>query len=111
MVQMTDSSIRVSNLKYFHPRQYNNGGDEIDFTIYLNRTLVNRLIARHKDNQDFLSYIDRNYQSHSGYISFMATTQQEFIDQSKSDPAKSLAQIIMYTCRDAVAETQREFAS
>ena len=38
MVQMTDSSIRVSNLKYFHPRQYNNGGDEIDFTIYLNKT-------------------------------------------------------------------------
>lgn len=111
MVQMTDSSIRVSNLKYFHPRQYNNGGDEIDFTIYLNRTLVNRLIARHKDNQDFLSYIDRNYQSHSGYISFMATTQQEFIDQSKSDPAKSIAQIIMYNCRDAVEETQREFES
>ena len=111
MVQMTDSSIRVSNLKYFHPRQYNNGGDEIDFTIYLNRTLVNRLIARHKDNQDFLSYIDRNYQSHSGYISFMATTQQEFIDQSKSDTAKSIAQIIMYNCRDAVEETQREFES
>lgn len=111
MVQMTDSSIRVSNLKYFHPRQYNNGGDEIDFTIYLNRTLVNRLIARHKDNQDFLSYIDRNYQSHSGYISFMATTQQEFIDQSKSDPAKSIAQIIMYNCRDAIEETQREFES
>ena len=110
-IAKTDSSIRVSNFSYYHPKYYNNASDEINFTVDIDKNLLNRLIARHKDNQEFLSFIGGNYKSYDGFISYMASDQQEFIDQSKREPDRSLAQIIMYNCEKDLKDVQGRFES
>ena len=108
LVRMTDTSIGVSDLAYYHPTYYNNQSDEIDFTIAVGDDLYNRLVARVRDDREFIDYISR-FKSRDGFISNLASNQDEFIKQAENNPAATVSQIILFNARNELENAQAEF--
>lgn len=91
----TDPSIYVNGLSYYHPKYYNFGTDEIEFTVVLSKELLNKLFEQYSNDAAFTSSLSR-YESRDGFISRMASTAETFKKQCQEYPWKSLAQIFTY---------------
>ena len=107
-VRLSDTTLTISELKYFHPKYYNFETDEIEFTVSIDNDVLDKLIARVRDNREFIDFLKR-FESHDGFISRVASTQDEFLAQCEKDPALSLAQIIYFNAKDSIASFQQEF--
>ena len=109
LVHFTDKNIKVSNVSYFHPKAYNYSSDEINFTLTLSADLLNHLISEYTSNRDFIDFISKHYRGYSGFISYMASDEQELMEQNEKEPDRTLAQIIVYNAKDHIKEAQELF--
>lgn len=107
-VHETDEDIEIDDLKYWHPSKYNFYGDEIEFSLTIDNAKLEKLLDEYKDNDDFIAFLSQ-YRSRDGFISFMAADKDEFIEQNKEHPEKSLSQILTFNAQDNFDSRQSDF--
>jgi hypothetical protein len=88
----------------YHPRYYNYGGDELNFSISIDDNWVNEKFEEYKEDSVFLNFIHKKYSSRDGFISFFPSDAQEFIESFESidDRWKVVCEIITYQIDDSV---------
>ena len=97
-----DATIKMG--EFHSPREYNFVTDWIDFEIEFSDDILDKI--RNIDDDDFFYYISTTFASHSGFVSFMPTTKEEYIVAINSKDstrfARALSEIILY-------EVQKEY--
>lgn len=88
---------KVEATKMYHPRQYNYGGDELEFKVSFVPDNYKQLEKEVTSNPEFKNFLKENYSSHSGFISSMADNLDEFYQQ---DGWKQFVQVVMFALRD-----------
>lgn len=87
---------KVKPIKMYHPRQYNFGGDELEFSVDFDPAKYKEIedaVVRDDEFKEFL----KSYSSHSGFFSYMADDIDEFMQQ---DFWKRFVQVIMFCLRN-----------
>ena len=77
----------------YHPKQYNYSGDELEFTLSVDKSSYETLKENTLNNPEFADYLKTNYSSSSGFVSYMADNIDEFNTQ---DSWKQMVQVIMF---------------
>ena len=77
----------------YHPKQYNFSGDELEFTLSVDKSSYETLKENTINNSEFANYLKTNYSSSSGFVSYMADNIDEFNTQ---DSWKQMVQVIMF---------------
>lgn len=77
----------------YHPREYNFSGDELDFTLKVDKAAYDTLKDKTVSDENFAKFLKDNYSSTSGFISTMADNIDDFHTE---DTWKQLVQVLMY---------------
>ena len=86
-------SASVSNCEVYMPRQYNYGDDEMSFDLTISDEDYNNMYDACINNPEFASFLQKNYHSYDGFISFMADNIEDFETQ---EDYKKVSQMIMF---------------
>jgi|GEM_PF-1993574 len=62
------------------PKEYNFRTDELDFTIEIEKSELDKVLPNVTGNEKFWTWAERNYRSRSGFWSFMPWSEDEFIE-------------------------------
>lgn len=89
------SSVKAT--KMYHPKYYNYGGDELEFTVTFDPAKYNELEEKTVADPEFKNYLKEHYSSYSGFISYLADNLDEFYQQ---DGWKRFVQVIMFNLRN-----------
>lgn len=90
-------SVEIYATGVYHPREYNYGGDELEFDLVVNANEYNALKEKALSSDMFETYLKDNYSSRSGFISSMPDDIDEF---NNADEWKQMVQVIMFALKD-----------
>lgn len=90
-------SVEIYATGVYHPREYNYGGDELEFDLVVNADEYNALKEKALSSDMFETYLKDNYSSRSGFISSMPDDIDEF---NNADEWKQMVQVIMFALKD-----------
>lgn len=90
-------SVEIYATGVYHPREYNYGGDELEFDLVVNANEYNALKEKALSSDMFETYLKDNYSSRSGFISSMPEDIDEF---NNADEWKQMVQVIMFALKD-----------
>lgn len=75
----------ISDVSFHSPREYNFGGDWLEFEMEVSDDITTRIYTDYKKNTaEFLEFAKQHFGSHSGFISFMPYTKEKFEFAMKS---------------------------
>lgn len=86
-------NVSVVTKSVYHPRQYNFEGDELEFSLTVDKQAYETLKENALNNPEFTTFLKDNYSSRSGFISSMADNIDEFKEQPEW---KQMVQVIMF---------------
>ena len=90
-------NVSVVTKSVYHPKQYNFEGDELEFSLTVDKQAYETLKENALNNPEFATFLKDNYSSRSGFISSMADN----IDEFKKQPEwKQMVQVIMFNIPD-----------
>jgi hypothetical protein len=85
--------------KWYHPRQYNFGDDEIVFAMTIDANWVESKFDEFSRDSKFIDFIKKEYSSRDGFISFMPSDVSEYdelLDPDNSDYWQVVSAVITY---------------
>lgn len=90
-------SVKITPIKVYHPKEYNFGGDELEFNLKVNSDEYNELKNKALEDEKFNQFLKDNYKSYDGFISTMPDSIEEF---NEAVSWKQLVQVIMFYIGD-----------
>ena len=99
--------------KWYHPREYNFSDDVIEFDMTIDTNWVENKFRELSENSAFTKFIDREFSSRDGFISFMPNETSEYetlLDPNNGEYWKVVSAIIKFivnedpSIRDSVTE-------
>ena len=88
-----------SSCKWYNPREYNFGDDNIVFDAKVDTAWVENKFNEFREDDDFHSFLRKEFSDRSGFISFMpnsAYEYEELLDPSNKDYWKLVSAIVGY---------------
>lgn len=86
-------NVSVIAKSIYHPKQYNYSGDELEFTLTVDKAGYEALKDKTIINPEFSKFLKDKYSSRSGFVSFMADDLDDFKTQEEW---KQMVQVIMF---------------
>jgi hypothetical protein len=96
---------RISNFSVDMPREYNYGGDILDFDLEIPDDVYQQMYDSALTDPEFEDWLTR-YRSSSGFISFMADNIEDFQNQ---DLMYTVAQLVSYACREYIEKDEYDY--
>lgn len=90
-------SAKVAPTSVSHPQFYNYGGDELNFRLSFSAFEYEALKTETLADSAFESFLQANYRSYDGFISYLASDLQAFEEQEEW---KQVVQVIMFHIDD-----------
>lgn len=93
------ATVVSGSCKWYHPRFYNYSDDCIEFDMSINTGWVESKFMELKDDSKFKKFIDHEFSSRSGFISFMPNdteSYEELLNTNNDDYWKLVSAIIQY---------------
>lgn len=94
-------SVEIYATGVYHPKEYNFGGDELEFDLVVSADEYNKLKDEVLANPEFDTFLKDNFSSRSGFISKLADNVDDFEDEVQW---KQLVQVIMFAIRNENSE-------
>ena len=85
--------------KWYHPREYNFGDDVIEFDMTIDTNWVESKFRELSENSEFTKFINREFSSRDGFISFMPNDTSEYetlLDPNNGEYWKVVSAIIKF---------------
>lgn len=85
--------------KWYHPREYNFSDDVIEFDMTIDTNWVNDKFNEFSADKKFIGFLQDNYTSRSGFISFMPDSTAEYtelLDPNGDEYWKVVSAIVSY---------------
>ncbi len=88
-----------SSCKWYHPREYNFGDDEIVFDTTVDTKWLESKFIEFSRKSDFSSYLKKEFSSRDGFISFMPNdvdSYNDLLDPSSNEYYKVVSAVVGY---------------
>lgn len=94
-----EATVVDGSCEWYNPSQYNFGDDEIVFDMNVNTSWVENKFRELSNDPEFISFLDKQYSSRDGFISFMPNDTagyESILDPNNSDYWKVVSAIVTY---------------
>lgn len=114
-VELTQDALKENDIECIitpkridRPRFYNYSDDSLVFDLKIDDNFLESLKSI-ADCADFLAFINNEYKSRSGFISFMPSSRYEFLNAIEIDIERALASYLNYLLKTDTDILQSEF--